>query len=65
MQKRLYCCDVAWEAESSGSREPLLGGVHIGATWLIQLNRQYVAAMRPYVTIDTYIAVLLYDLYNK
>ena len=32
-----------------GLRKRVLDGVHIGATWEIQLNRPCVAAMRPYV----------------
>ena len=48
--------DVVWGMDSSGSTEALLDGVHIGATWRIQLNRPYAAAMRHFCPI-TYLDI--------
>jgi len=36
---------------SGGSKEALSDGVHIGATWQIQLNHSCVAAMWPFCQI--------------
>jgi len=38
--QNLYGVDADWD---------VLGGIHIGATWRIRLNRPCAAAMRPYV----------------
>ena len=38
--QKLYGVDADWD---------VLGGIHIGATWRIRLNRPCAAAMRPYV----------------
>jgi len=43
--------DAVWAVDSDGSKKHVLDGVHIVATWWIQLNCPRAAAMRPFCQI--------------
>jgi len=63
MGRRNHAIDVVQRCWGTLSRQPFwlsIYGVHIGATWRIQLSRPSAAAMRPYVKLLWPLVIILW-----